>query len=76
MTAAELSDGSGIPEDVVVEKFGLREKHIAAAGRARQRHGRTVAEQLLAEQLRPGDDRRGPLLRLTWKDYPIWQAAP
>ena len=37
MTAAEISDASGIPEQVLVEKFGLRGKHIAARGRARQR---------------------------------------
>ena len=30
MTAAEIGAASGIPEDVVVEKFGLRGKHIAA----------------------------------------------
>ena len=30
MTAAEISDASGIPEQVLVEKFGLRGKHIAA----------------------------------------------
>ena len=31
MTAAEVADASGIPEDVIVTKFGLRGKHIAAA---------------------------------------------
>ena len=31
MTAAEVSERSGIPEQVIVEKFGLRGKHIAAA---------------------------------------------
>ena len=30
MTAAEVGEASGIPEDVVVEKFGLRGKHVAA----------------------------------------------
>ena len=30
MTAAEVGAASGIPEHVVVEKFGLRGKHIAA----------------------------------------------
>ena len=30
MTAAEIADASGIPEDVIVGKFGLRGKHIAA----------------------------------------------
>ena len=30
MTAREISDASGIPEEVLVERFGLRGKHIAA----------------------------------------------
>ena len=29
-TAAELAQASGIPENVLVEKFGIRTKHIAA----------------------------------------------
>ena len=31
MTAAEVGERSSIPEQVIVEKFGLRGKHIAAA---------------------------------------------
>ena len=31
LTAAEIAALSGIPEQVIVEKFGLRGKHIAAA---------------------------------------------
>ncbi|MGZ4387842.1 MAG: 3-oxoacyl-ACP synthase, partial [Gaiellaceae bacterium] len=31
LTAAEIGELSGIPEQVLVEKFGLRGKHIAAA---------------------------------------------
>ena len=30
MAAAEVAERSGIPEPVIVEKFGLRGKHIAA----------------------------------------------
>ena len=30
MTAAEVAVASGIPEQVIVEKFALRGKHIAA----------------------------------------------
>ena len=30
MTAAEIGVAAGIPEGVIVEKFGLRGKHIAA----------------------------------------------
>ena len=31
MSAAEVGEASGIPEQVILEKFGLRGKHIAAA---------------------------------------------
>ena len=31
MTAAEIAAASSIPEQVILEKFGLRGKHIAAA---------------------------------------------
>ncbi len=30
MSAADVAAASGIPEGVIVEKFGLRGKHIAA----------------------------------------------
>ena len=32
MTAAEIAEASSIPEQVILDKFGLRGKHIAAAG--------------------------------------------
>ena len=65
MTAAEIGEASGIPEQVIVEKFGLRGKHIAARGRARQRHvGRGGVAAARRARARPGRDRRRPLLRL------------
>ncbi|MCA1832851.1 MAG: 3-oxoacyl-ACP synthase, partial [Actinobacteria bacterium] len=32
MTAAEISSAARIPEDVIVEKFGLVGKHVAGDG--------------------------------------------
>ena len=78
MTAAEIAERSGIPEAVIVEKFGLRGKHIAARRRARQR------------PLRPGGRARCSTRRAStrrtidvvmyfgsmWRDYSVWQAAP
>ena len=65
MTAAEIAARSGIPEQVIVEKFGLRGKHIAAP----DEHvsdlsvdgGRAPARR---DGLRPGGDRRRHVLRL------------
>ena len=65
MTAAEVGAASGIPEDVIVEKFGLRGKHVAAA----DEHVSDLAVAAATPAARgagrrPGLDRRGPLLRL------------
>ena len=48
MTAAEVGAASGIPEHVLVEKFGLRGKHIAA-----EDEHEPVLPDRLHEQLRP-----------------------
>ena len=48
MTAAEISDASGIPEQVLVEKFGLRGKHIAAEDEHVSDLSVKAAESLLA----------------------------
>ena len=78
MTAAEVAAASGIPEDVIVEKFGLRGKHIAAADEhvsdLAVRAARAAARR---DRRRPGRDRRASCTSArSWKDYPVWQAAP
>ena len=65
MTAAEIGAASGIPESVIVEKFGLRGKHIAAADEHVSDLAVAAASRLLEEQeIDPADDRRGHVLRL------------
>ena len=77
MTAAEVAARSGIPEQVIVEKFGLRGKHIAAedehvsdlsvrAARGAARGGGVDPEQIDVVMY------YGSM----WKDYAVWQAAP
>jgi 3-oxoacyl-[acyl-carrier-protein] synthase-3 len=77
MTAAEIGAASNIPEQVIVEKFGLRGKHIAAPGEHVSDLSVKAAERLLAET---GFD---PLaidvvmyFGSMWRDYPVWQVAP
>ena len=77
MSAAEIARVSGIPEPVLVEKFGLRGKHIAAADEHVSDMAVAAAERLLGES---GVD---PALvdvvmycGSCWKDYAVWQAAP
>jgi 3-oxoacyl-[acyl-carrier-protein] synthase III len=77
MTAAEISEVSGIPVEVLIEKFGLRGKHIAAEDEHVSDMCVEVGRRLLEEQgIDPASI--GCLLYFgsTWKDYQVWQAAP
>ena len=49
MTAAEIGERSGIPEGVLVEKFGLRGKHVAAAEEHVSDLAVAACERLFAE---------------------------
>ena len=76
-TAADLSARSGIPADVVVEKFGLREKRIAAADEHASDLAVTAAERLLAEaDVDPETIDAVVYFGSTWKDWGVWQVAP
>jgi 3-oxoacyl-[acyl-carrier-protein] synthase III len=77
MTAAEVGERSGIPEKVLIEKFGLRGKHIAAEDEHVSDLSVRAAASLLVES---GVDPE--LIDVVmyfgsmWKDYGVWQAAP
>jgi 3-oxoacyl-[acyl-carrier-protein] synthase-3 len=77
MTAAEVAEHSGIPEDVIVEKFGLRGKHVAAADEHVSDLSAGAAERLLAESgLDPKEIDVVMYYGSMWRDYAVWQAAP
>jgi 3-oxoacyl-[acyl-carrier-protein] synthase III len=77
MTAAELADATEIPEDVIVEKFGLRGKHIAAAEEHVSHMAATVGRRLLEEEdVDPESIDVVLYFGSMWKDYPVWQAGP
>jgi 3-oxoacyl-[acyl-carrier-protein] synthase-3 len=77
MSAAEIGAASGIPEDVLVEKFGLRGKHIAAADEHVSDLSVKAATALLEEQgLDPLDVDIVLYFGSMWREYPVWQAAP
>jgi len=77
MTAAEISERSGIPEHVLLEKFGLRGKHIAAPGEHVSDLSVLAAERLLADlDLDPKELDVVLYYGSMYRDYPIWQAAP
>ena len=77
LTAAEIGEASGIPEAVLVEKFGLRGKHIAAEDEHVSDMSIEAASRLLAEEgLDPAEIDVVLYYGSMWKDYPVWQAAP
>ena len=77
MTAAEIAEASAIPEDVLVEKFGIRGKHIAAADEHVSDLSVRAAERLFAETgVDPAEVDAVVYFGSTWKDYAVWQAAP
>ncbi|MGZ4291498.1 MAG: 3-oxoacyl-ACP synthase [Gaiellaceae bacterium] len=77
MPAAEIAQLSDIPENVLVEKFGLRGKHIAAPDEHVSDLSVHAAEKLLHETgIDPQSIDVVMYFGSTWKDYPVWQAAP
>jgi 3-oxoacyl-[acyl-carrier-protein] synthase III len=77
MPAAEVAAASGIPERVVVERFGLRGKHIAAVDEHVTDLSVAAAERALAEaELDPHDVDVVVYFGSSWKEWPVWQAAP
>jgi len=77
MSAAEIGAASGIPEQVIVEKFGLRGKHIAAADEHVSDLADEAASRLLGQHdLDPAEIDVVLYYGSMWKDYPVWQAAP
>jgi 3-oxoacyl-[acyl-carrier-protein] synthase III len=77
MPAAEVAQASGIPERVLVEKFALRGKHIAAADEHVSDMSVRACDALLAES--GADPESIDVVRSfgsMWKDYAVWQAAP
>lgn len=77
MTAAEIADVSGIPEQVLVERFGLRGKHVAAPDEhvsdMAVRAGETLLEE---EEMDPAEIDAVVYFGSTFKDFQVWQAAP
>ena len=77
MTATELAAETEIPEAVIVEKFGLRGKHIAAADEHVSDMAVTVGERLLEDAAVDPESIDVVLyFGSMWKDFPVWQAGP
>jgi len=76
-TAAEVSELAGIPDHVVIDKFGLREKRIAGPDEHASDLSVRAAERLLVEAgIDPEEIDVVMYYGSTWKDWAVWQAAP
>lgn len=77
LTAAEIAERSRIPEQVIVEKFGLRGKHVAAADEHVSDMSVKAAYALLDERgIDPDSIDCVLYFGSMWRDYGVWQAAP
>lgn len=77
MTAAEIAGRSGVPEEVLVSRFGLRGKHVAGPDEHVSDMAAAAARRLLDERGLSGDDLDAVVyFGSTWKDYAVWHAAP
>ena len=77
MTAAEIAERSGVPERVLVEKFGIRGKHIAGVDEHVSDLSVRAADKLLQETgFDPGRIDVVMYYGSMWRDYAMWQVAP
>lgn len=77
MTAAEIAAASGLPEQVVVERFGLRGKHIAAPDEHVSDMAARVGADLLARTgTAPEQVDMVVYYGSSFKDYQLWHASP
>ena len=76
-SAAQIAAESGIPEQVIVQKFGLRGKHLAGAHEHASDLAASAGRAVLAETGTDPDSVDAVVyFGSTWKDHPVWQAAP
>jgi 3-oxoacyl-[acyl-carrier-protein] synthase-3 len=77
MAAAEIAERSGIPEQVLVDKFGIRGKHVAAPDEHVSDLSVRAAEKLLSETgFDPAEIDVVMYYGSMWRDYPVWQVTP
>ncbi len=75
--AAEIGAAAGIPEQVVVNKLGLRGKHLAADDEHVSDMAATAGGRLLEEaDVDPAEVDVVVYFGSTWKDHPVWHASP
>jgi 3-oxoacyl-[acyl-carrier-protein] synthase III len=77
LSAADIAAASSIPEQVILEKFGLRGKHVAGPDEHVSDMSVSAAARLFEEaELDPAEIDVVLYYGSLWKDYAVWQAAP
>jgi 3-oxoacyl-[acyl-carrier-protein] synthase-3 len=77
MPAQEIAERSGIPPGIVVDRFGLRGKHIAAPDEHVSDMAVIAGDRLLTEfDVDPGSLDAVVYFGSSHKDFAVWQAAP
>lgn len=77
MTAEEIAAVSDIPASVLIDRFGIRGKHIAASDEHVSDMSVTAAERLLNENgIDPASLDAVVYFGSAHKDFAVWQAAP
>jgi 3-oxoacyl-[acyl-carrier-protein] synthase-3 len=73
-TAEEIAGLSGIPIEIIRERFGLTGKHIAAP----DEHASQLAAKAAAPLLENGVGRIGAVVYMgsPYRDFPVWGAGP
>lgn len=75
--AHEVAAACGIPASVLVEKFGLRGKYVADPDEHVSGMAAGAGARVLGEAgVEPEDVDVVIYFGSTWKDFPVWQAAP
>lgn len=77
MPAEEIAAASGIPTDIIIDRFGLDGKHVAGPDDHASTMGTAAARRLL-EQTDTDPDAVDVVAYFgsMWKDYAVWSAAP
>ncbi|TGB01018.1 3-oxoacyl-ACP synthase [Halobacillus salinus] len=73
-TAADLSGKTGIPEDVIIQKFGLRQKHIADASMHASDLAVAAGKKIL-ESVSPASIDVLIYFGSPFKDHQVWTAS-
>jgi 3-oxoacyl-[acyl-carrier-protein] synthase-3 len=76
ITAAEISQLSGIPEDIVINKMGIRQKPIPGPADHTNAMALWAAQDAFSQtSIKPGDLDLVLCTTEEWKEYPLWTAG-